>query len=110
MRPEVDGTDFVKFQLLGWRPARLLSVKRFTWMSSDGHGLPGAKTRAELEMTRHISLRQLDPLALHRLKTTCKWRSNDSRVVIRSGLSRPVYAAYQERCCFSAVSPGPYTV
>jgi hypothetical protein len=70
MRPEVDAQDFVKFNYWdGGRKGLLsgealyLDVKRMEMAYHDNY-------RRELELTRHVSLRQLDPLALLKLKTT----------------------------------------
>lgn len=67
-RPELDGTDFVKFNYWdGGRKGLLageslqLDVKRMEMAYHENN-------RRELELTRHVSLRQLDPLALLRLK------------------------------------------
>jgi hypothetical protein len=70
MRPEVDATDFVRFNY--WDRGRdgLLSadalhldLKRMEMAYHDNN-------RREYELTRHVSLRQLDPLALLKLKGT----------------------------------------
>lgn len=70
MRPELDAQDFVKFNY--WDAGRkgllsgeslYLDVKRMEMAYHDNN-------KRELELTRHISLRQLDPLALLALKTT----------------------------------------
>jgi hypothetical protein len=70
MRPEVDGTDFVKFNYWdGGRKGLLagealhLDVKRLEMAYLDNN-------RRELEITRHVSLRQLDPMALILLRAT----------------------------------------
>jgi hypothetical protein len=69
MRPELDAQDFVKFNYWdGGRKGLLsgealyLDVKRMEMAYHDNN-------KRELELTRHISLRQLDPLALLALKT-----------------------------------------
>jgi hypothetical protein len=73
MRPEVDGQSFVKFNYWdGGRKGLLcgealhLDVKRMEIAYLDNN-------KRELELTRHVSLRQLDPLALLALKSggTC---------------------------------------
>lgn len=70
MRPEVDTQDFVKFNY--WDAGRkgllsgealYLDVKRMEMAYHDNN-------KRELELTRHVSLRQLDPLALLTLKST----------------------------------------
>ena len=70
MRPEVDAQDFVKFNYWdGGRKGLLsgealyLDVKRMEMAYHDNN-------KRELELTRHVSLRQLSPLALLSLKTT----------------------------------------
>jgi hypothetical protein len=73
MRPEVDAQTFVQFNY--WDSGRKgllcgealhLDVKRMELAYQDNN-------RRELELTRHVSLRQLDPMALLRLKAegTC---------------------------------------
>jgi hypothetical protein len=69
MRPEADAADYVKFNYWdGGRKGLLagealyLDVKRMEMAFHDNN-------KRELEMTRHVSLRQLDPLALLALKT-----------------------------------------
>ena len=73
MRPELDAQDFVKFNYWdGGRKGLLagealyLDVKRMEMAYHDNN-------KRELELTRHVSLRQLDPLALLTLKSagTC---------------------------------------
>jgi hypothetical protein len=70
MRPEVDSQDFVKFNY--WSAGRQgllagealhLDVKRMEMAYLDNN-------KRELELTRHVSLRQLDPVALLMLKST----------------------------------------
>lgn len=70
MRPELDGQTFVRFNY--WDSGRKgllcgealhLDVKRMEMAYHDNN-------KRELELTRHVSLRQLDPLALLKLKTT----------------------------------------
>ena len=70
MRPELDAQDFVKFNYWdGGRKGLLsgealhLDVKRME-MAYHEHN------RREFELTRHVSLRQLDPLALLTLRAT----------------------------------------
>ena len=70
MRPELDGTQFIQFnywdsghQGLLSGEALFLDVKR---MELAYH----ASNKRELELTRHVSLRQLDPLALLSLRVT----------------------------------------
>jgi hypothetical protein len=70
MRPELDGIDYVKFNY--WDSGRrgllagealYLDVKRMELAYHDHN-------KREFELMRHISLRQLDPLALLSLKAT----------------------------------------
>lgn len=70
MRPEVDAQDFVKFNYWdGGRKGLLsgealyLDVKQMEMAYHDNN-------KRELELTRHVSLRQLNPLALLALKAT----------------------------------------
>lgn len=70
MRPEVDNTEYVQFNYWdGGRKGLLagealyLDVKRMEMAYHDNN-------KREFEITRHISLRQLNPLALLNLKTT----------------------------------------
>jgi hypothetical protein len=70
MRPEVDAVDYVRFNY--WDSGRrgllsgealYLDVKRMEMAYHDAN-------KREFEMTRHVSLRQLNPLALLALKAT----------------------------------------
>lgn len=70
MRPEVDAQDFVKFNYWdGGRKGLLsgealhLDLKRMEMAYHDNN-------KREYELTRHVSLRQLDPMALLSLKVT----------------------------------------
>jgi hypothetical protein len=70
MRPELDAQDFVKFNYWdGGRKGLLsgealhLDLKRMEMAYHDNN-------KRELELTRHVSVRQLNPLALLALKTT----------------------------------------
>jgi len=70
MRPEVDAQDFVKFNYWdGGRKGLLsgealyLDVKRMEMAYHDNN-------KRELELTKHVSLRQLNPVALLALKAT----------------------------------------
>ena len=70
MRPELDQTQFIQFNYWDARRQGLLSgealyldVKRMEMAYHDTN-------KRELELTRHVSLRQLDPLALIVLKVT----------------------------------------
>jgi Tc toxin complex TcA C-terminal TcB-binding domain len=70
MRPEVDAQDFVKFNYWdGGRKGLLsgealyLDVKRLEMAYHDNN-------KRELELTKHVSLRQLNPIALLTLKAT----------------------------------------
>jgi hypothetical protein len=76
MRPEVDGTSFVKFNYWdGGRKGLLsgealhLDVKRMEMAYHENN-------RREFELTKHVSLLQLDPLALVSLRETgrCTFR------------------------------------
>ena len=70
MRPELDQTTFVQFNYWDTGHQGLLSgealhldLKRMELAYHDNN-------KRELELTRHVSLRQLDPLALLALRTT----------------------------------------
>ena len=70
MRPELDATQFIQFnyrdtghQGLLSGEALYLDIKRMEMAYRDNN-------KRELEVTRHVSLRQLDPLALIRLRIT----------------------------------------
>jgi hypothetical protein len=70
MRPELDATQFVQFnywdsghQGLLSGEALYLDIKRMELAYHDHN-------KRELELTRHVSLRQLDPVALLALRTT----------------------------------------
>jgi Tc toxin complex TcA C-terminal TcB-binding domain len=70
MRPELDGTQFIQFnywdsghQGLLSGEALYLDIKRMEMAYHDNN-------KRELELTRHVSLRQLDPLALLTLRIT----------------------------------------
>ena len=71
MRPELDSTQFVQYSGY-WNTGRkgllsgeslYLDIKRMELAYHDSN-------KRELELTRHVSLRQLDPLALLALKVT----------------------------------------
>lgn len=109
MRPELDSTDYVKFNYWdGGRKGLLsgealyLDVKRME-MAYHEHN------RREFELTRHISLRQLDPLALLSLKAT-----GECEVAIPEWLyDRDCPGHYMRRLKNVAISlpsvVGPYT-
>jgi Tc toxin complex TcA C-terminal TcB-binding domain len=70
MRPEVDTTDYIKFNYWDGGHKGLLSgealyldVKRMEMAYHENN-------KREYELTKHISLRQLNPLALLSLKAT----------------------------------------
>ncbi len=70
MRPEVDAQDFVKFNYWDGGRKGLLSGEA---LYLDIKGMEMAyhdNNKRELELTRHVSLRQLNPLALLTLKAT----------------------------------------
>ncbi|HSH81374.1 MAG TPA: hypothetical protein VLA19_22835 [Herpetosiphonaceae bacterium] len=109
MRPELDAQDFVKFNYWdGGRKGLLsgealhLDVKRMELAYHENN-------KRELELTRHISLRQLDPLALLTLKAT-----GSCQVTIPEWLyDRDYPGHYMRRIKTVAVSipsvVGPYT-
>jgi hypothetical protein len=70
MRPELDATQFIQFNYWDSGHQGLLSgealhldIKRMEMAYHDNN-------KRELELTRHVSLRQLDPVALLALRTT----------------------------------------
>src|SRR5258708_12683706 len=70
MRPELDATQFIQFNYWDAGHKGLLSgealhldIKRMEMAYHDSN-------KRELELTRHVSLRQLDPLALLTLRIT----------------------------------------
>jgi hypothetical protein len=70
MRPELDGTQFIQFNYWDAGHKGLLSgealhfdLKRLEMAYHDNN-------KRELEMTRHVSLRQLDPMALINFRVT----------------------------------------
>ncbi|HEV2451111.1 MAG TPA: hypothetical protein VGS62_04205 [Streptosporangiaceae bacterium] len=70
MRPELDATQFIQFNYWDTGHQGLLSgealhldIKRMELAYHDNN-------KRELELTRHVSLRQLDPLALLKLRVT----------------------------------------
>jgi hypothetical protein len=70
MRPELDATDYIKFNYWdGGRKGLLsgealyLDIKRMEMAYHDNN-------KRELELTKHVSLRQLNPIALLTLKAT----------------------------------------
>lgn len=109
MRPELDAQDFVAFNYWdGGREGLLsgealyLDVKRMELAYHDNN-------KPELEITKNISLRQLDPLALLRLKATFT-----CQVTIPEWLyDRDYQGHYMRRIKSVAISlpavAGPYT-
>lgn len=70
MRPEVDGKDFIKFDY--WDSGRkgLLSGEALYLDVKHMEMAYHENNKRELELTKHISLRQLNPVALLTLKAT----------------------------------------
>ena len=96
MRPEVDATDYIKFNYWdGGRKGLLcgealyLDIKRMEMAYHENN-------KREFELTRHISLRQLDPLALLSLKVTGTCEVTIPEVVLRPRLPWTLYAPHQE--------------
>ena len=97
MRPEVDATDYIKFNYWdGGRKGLLsgealyLDIKRMEMAYHENN-------KREFELTKHVSLRQLNPLALLTLKATGVCELTDPRMAARSRLSRPLHAPHQDR-------------
>jgi hypothetical protein len=109
MRPELDVQTFVQFNYWDGGRKGLLSgealqfdVKRLELAYHDNN-------KREIEMTRHVSIRQLDPMALIALKTT-----NSCQVTIPEWLyDRDCPGLYLRRIKSVALSipcvAGPYT-
>ena len=70
MRPEVDATDFVKFNYWDTGRQGLLSGESLYFDVKQMELTYIENNKRELELTRHISLAQLDPVALLALKIT----------------------------------------
>ncbi len=70
MRPEVDATDYIKFNY--WDAGRkgLLSGEALSLDIKRMEMAYHENNRREYELTKHVSLRQLDPFALLTLKAT----------------------------------------
>jgi hypothetical protein len=109
MRPELDSQDFIKFNYWdGGRKGLLsgealhLDVKRLEMAYHENN-------RRELELTRHVSLRQLNPIALMTLRAT-----GSCQVTVPEWLyDRDCPGHYMRRIRSVAVSVpsvvGPYT-
>jgi len=109
MLPELDSTDFVKFNYWDGGRRGLLSGEALHLDLKRMDLAYHEQNARELELTRHISLRQLDPLALLRLKTT-----SSCEVTIPEWLYvRDCPGLYMRRLKTVAVSipavAGPYT-
>ena len=70
MRPELDATDFIQFNYWDSGHQGLLSGEALFLDIKRMEMAYYASNKRELELTRHVSLRQLDPLALLDLKIT----------------------------------------
>jgi hypothetical protein len=70
MRPEVDATDFVKFNYWDTGRQGLLSGEALYFDVKQMELAYLENNKRELELLRHVSLRQIDPLALLSLKIT----------------------------------------
>ena len=97
MRPELDATQFIQFNYWDSGHQGLLSgealhldIKRMELAYHDNN-------KRELELTRHVSLRQLDPLALLALQDHRLLHGHRARMALRPGLPGPLHAADQER-------------
>ena len=97
MRPELDATQFIQFnywdsghQGLLSGEALYLDIKRMEMAYHDNN-------KRELELTRHVSLRQLDPLALLALRITGSCTVTVPEWLYDSGLPGPLHAADQDR-------------
>ena len=97
MRPELDAQDFVKFNYWdGGRKGLLsgealyLDVKRMEMAYHENN-------KREFELTRHVSLRQLDPARAADPEGDRHVPGDDSRMALRPRLPRPLHAPHQER-------------
>ena len=95
MRPELDATQFIQFnywdsghQGLLSGEALYLDIKRMELAYHDNN-------KRELELTRHVSLRQLDPLALLTLQDHRLVHGHHPRMALRPRLPRPLHAPDQ---------------
>jgi hypothetical protein len=70
MRPELDATDFLQFNYWDTGHKGLLSGEKLFFDLKRLEMAYHDNNRRELELTRHVSLRQLDPHALLLLRTT----------------------------------------
>jgi Tc toxin complex TcA C-terminal TcB-binding domain len=70
MRPELDATDFLQFNYWDTGRKGLLSGEKLFFDLKRMEMAYHDNNKRELELTRHISLRQLDPVALLMLRTT----------------------------------------
>src|SRR5262249_51049979 len=69
MRPELDATQFIQFNYFDTGHQGLLSGEKLVLALKRMEMAYHDNNKRELELTRHVSLRQLDPLALFQLKT-----------------------------------------
>ena len=97
MRPELDATQFIQFNYWDGGHKGLLSgealyldIKRMEMAYHDNN-------KRELELTRHVSLRQLDPLALLTLQDHRLVHGHHPRMAVRPRLPRPLHAPDQDR-------------
>jgi Tc toxin complex TcA C-terminal TcB-binding domain len=70
MRPEVDTTDYIKFNYWDGGRKGLLSGEALHFDLKRMELAYHEHNKRELELTRHVSLRQLNPMALLALKAT----------------------------------------
>jgi hypothetical protein len=75
MRPEVDSTDYIKFNYWDGGRKGLLSGEALYFDLKRMELAYQEHNKRELELTRHVSLRQLNPMALLALKAfrTCEF-------------------------------------
>lgn len=92
----LDATTFIQFNCWDGGNQGLLSgeglhldVKRMEVAYHDNN-------KRELELTRHISLRQLDPLALLALRSVAQCTFTIPAMAIRPRMPRSLYATHQE--------------
>jgi Tc toxin complex TcA C-terminal TcB-binding domain len=106
MCPELDSQTFVKFNYWdGGRKGLLagealhLDVKRMEMAYHDNN-------KRELELTLHVSPRQLNPLALLTLRSTCSCQVIIPEWALRQRLPGTLYAAHKERCSLYSIGCG----
>ena len=107
MRPELDATDFLSSSYWDSGYKGLLSGENLFLDLKRMEAAYHDNNKRELELTRHVSLRQLDPRALLALKTTGVCYRLDSRMALRSRLPGTLHAAHQDGGAFDPLDRWP---